>query len=81
MEFILKIAKWLNIKLTGRVKWFSRRKGFGFIQLSKNRKLFVHSSQIDSSRVSYLKPNQKVAFKVGENKRGFQAEEVEVKQS
>ncbi len=81
MKILLKLAKWLNISISGRVKWFSRRKGFGFIQLTKNLKLFVHSSQIESARVSYLKPNQKVVFKIGENNRGFQAEDVEIKNS
>jgi CspA family cold shock protein len=78
MNIILKIAKWLNIRLTGRVDWFNRRKGFGFIQLSNNRQLFVHSSQITGSKQPYLKPNQTVKFKIGENKQGFQAEDVQI---
>jgi len=53
---------------TGTVKWFNADKGFGFITPDDGGKdLFVHHSEVKSGTLS---EGQKVAFEVGEGKKG-----------
>ncbi|NVK88604.1 MAG: cold shock domain-containing protein [Gammaproteobacteria bacterium] len=70
-----RLFKW---KLNGKVDWFNRKKGFGFIKLDDKQSVFVHSSSIQSKGYFYLKPNQNVAFKIAKTDRGLQAVDVQV---
>jgi len=56
---------------TGRVKWFSEQKGYGFILPDEgSTDLFVHYSEIKvEGRVS-LKDGQKVEYEIGEGIKG-----------
>lgn len=70
----------LSAMLTGKVKWFDSKKGYGFI-LPENGKgdVFVHYSAIQSaSEFKTLKEGTPVAFDVTEGKRGLQALNVTV---
>jgi len=67
----------MSDKLTGTVKWFNDAKGFGFIEKENGTELFVHFSQIISDGFKSLKEGQSVKYKVGEGRKGPQAEEVE----
>lgn len=50
---------------TGRVKWFDRKKGYGFITGDNGEEYFVHWSGIESDkRFKCLWKNQKVTFDV-----------------
>ena len=50
---------------TGTVKWFNSAKGYGFIAPDEGGKdIFVHVSQVESSGMTGLTENQKVAFEV-----------------
>ena len=56
---------------TGTVKWFSSKKGFGFIVPDDGGSdLFVHHSDIEMSGFKDLKDGQAVEFEVGEGKKG-----------
>lgn len=46
----------------GRVKWFSRDKGYGFITRENGEDLFVHYSAIEVSGFRYLLEGQTVEF-------------------
>lgn len=60
---------------TGTVKFFNQDKGFGFIVPDDGQSdLFVHATQVDAGAV--LMDGSKVEFKVGQGKKGPQAEEV-----
>ena len=65
-------------KQIGTVKWFNNVKGFGFIQKEDGNDLFVHYSQIHGDGYKTLKDGQQVSFKIGEGRKGPQAEEVEM---
>ena len=56
---------------TGIVKWFSSRKGFGFIVPDDGSDdLFVHHSEIKTDGYASLEEGQKVEFEVGQGKKG-----------
>lgn len=69
----------------GIVKWFSNKKGYGFITLDENDEsndndVFVHYSAIDGPDFEYktLYEGDRVKFEVVEGDKGPQAENVEV---
>ncbi len=54
--------------MRGRVKWFSNKLGYGFIE-SKNieKDIFVHFSEIQMDGYKYLMENDIVEFEFDEN--------------
>jgi CspA family cold shock protein len=55
---------------TGTVKWFSERKGYGFILPDDGGKdLFVHHSEIESEGRASLNEGQKVEYEIGEGEK------------
>ena len=72
-------------RLTGRVKWFNNKSGYGFITVTDGNKLgsdvFVHHSSIkvDSEQYKYLVQGEYVDFNLSTTKNGvheYQAGEV-----
>lgn len=52
--------------MTGTVKRFNSKRGYGFIQTEDGNEVFVHFTQIQSEKkYKTLKPEQKVTFEVG----------------
>ncbi len=61
---------------TGSVKWFSDRKGYGFITTNEGEDVFVHFSAVEGEGFKSLEEGDEVEFKIVEGPKGFQAEEV-----
>ena len=59
--------------ITGRVKWFDEKKGFGFIERSGGADVFVHFRAINGSGFRTLSDGQEVEFEVEDGERGPQA--------
>jgi len=57
----------------GIVKWFSDKKGYGFIEQEGGDDLFVHHSSIDMSGFRTLNEGDRVSFDIGEGTKGPQA--------
>lgn len=58
---------------TGHVKWFNRRKGFGFITRGGGEDIFVHYSQIQGDGEEELEQGEKVEFDLCQGPRGLHA--------
>lgn len=60
----------------GIVKWFSEKKGYGFIERNDGGDIFVHYSSINTSGFKTLTAGDRVSFEVEETDRGPQAKNV-----
>jgi superfamily II DNA/RNA helicase len=58
---------------TGTVKFFDRRKGYGFIVDARGRDVFVHASAVQASGLRVLATGQKVAFDIEAGRKGQEA--------
>ena len=61
----------------GIVKWFSDKKGFGFIEQEEGGDIFVHYSAISMPGFKTLAEGDRVAFEVEQGDRGPAAKNVE----
>ncbi|MEA3438598.1 MAG: cold-shock protein [Desulfobacteraceae bacterium 4572_187] len=61
----------------GIVKWFSDKKGYGFIEKEDGGDIFVHHTSINMSGFKTLSEGDRVTFDVEEGDRGPSAKNVE----
>lgn len=68
----------MDIRETGKVKWFNDMKGYGFIARDNGGDAFVHYKEIKSEGFKSLFEGQLVEFTIVEDIKGPKAEDVEV---
>ena len=56
--------------MTGKVKWFDGKKGYGFITAENGKEIFVHFSGIAKDGFKSLNEGQAVEFEVGSGAKG-----------
>ncbi len=66
----------MSERITGTVKWFSRQKGYGFIQRDGGDDVFVHHSAIQGSGFRNLEEGEQVEFTIESSPKGPQAADV-----
>lgn len=64
--------------MTGKVKWFDSKKGYGFITGENGKEIFVHFSGIVTDGFKSLNEGQEVSFEVGNGAKGEQAVNVTI---
>ncbi len=62
----------------GRVKWFSEKKGYGFITREDGDDIFVHFSAIKREGFKTLHEGDEVEFEISQGEKGLQATDVTV---
>ena len=62
----------------GRVKWFSEKKGYGFITQEDGNDIFVHYSAITKDGFKTLHEGEEVEFETTQGDKGLQATQVRV---
>ena len=62
--------------MEGTVKFFNRRKGFGFVSGDDGKDYFVHFTALAEG--TFLRDNDKVSFEPAEGEKGLKAEKVEL---
>lgn len=64
--------------MTGKVKWFNNKKGYGFITNEKGEDVFVHYSGINMEGWKSLTDGVNVTYKLVETEGGVAAKNVTV---
>ena len=59
--------------ITGTVKWFNEKKGFGFLARENGDDVFVHHTSIQGEGFKTLSEGQQVEFEVQDGPKGPQA--------
>lgn len=60
----------------GIIKWFSDKKGYGFIERENGKDLFVHYTAITMQGFKTLAQGDRVSFDIEESDRGPEAKNV-----
>jgi CspA family cold shock protein len=69
----------MSERLTGTVKWFDAKKGFGFINgINGGKDIFIHFSAIDGTGFKTLNDGDTVSFVIVDGKKGPEAKEVNI---
>ncbi len=63
-------------RTTGKVKWFSQEKGYGFLQQENGPDVFVHHSAIEGTGFKTLNEGEPVEFDIIEEPKGLKAQNV-----
>ncbi len=63
-------------RVIGTVKWFNRRKGYGFLGQPNGPDVFVHYTALEGSGFRVLRTGQRVGFVVQDGPRGLYAVDV-----
>lgn len=66
----------MSERVSGVVKWFDDKKGYGFLTREGEKDVFVHYSAIQGEGYRKLEDGQAVEFVLVEGKKGLEAAEL-----
>tara|TARA_Y100000591_G_scaffold26280_1_gene19370 strand:- start:1007 stop:1219 length:213 start_codon:yes stop_codon:yes gene_type:complete len=57
--------------LSGKVKWFNGKKGYGFIERDdKEKDVFVHASAVREANLRFLNEGDELSFEIEDGPKG-----------
>lgn len=62
--------------MKGTIKWYNKKKGYGFVLGEDGQDYFIHHSQLVTNNEFSFKENDVVTFKAVETKKGLQAHNI-----
>jgi len=63
--------------MNGKIKWYNRAKGFGFIEGEDGQDYFVHYTALDDGVI--ITDNDEITFEPVETEKGKQAKDIALK--
>jgi cold shock protein len=63
----------------GTVRWFDRKKGYGFLSTDAGQDVFVHYSNIDQEGFKVLEEGDSVEFEIIRGEKGPTAQHVRIR--
>jgi len=66
----------MSEKVSGKVKWFDAKKGYGFIEVEGKDDIFVHFSEIQLEGYKSLIDGDMVEFEIDDGDKGVRAKSV-----
>lgn len=63
----------------GKVKWYDKKKGYGFILTEDGNDVFVHYTDFSDSSLRSLSDGEEVIFEIAPGEKGFRAKNVALK--
>jgi len=63
----------------GKVKWYDKKKGYGFILCDDGNDVFVHYTDFSSSSLRSLSDGEEVTFETTPGEKGLRAQNVALK--
>ena len=64
----------------GKVKWYDKKKGYGFILGDDGKDVFVHYTDFASPSLRSLSDDQEVTFEIAPGEKGLRARNVALKE-
>ncbi|MDR0632194.1 MAG: cold shock domain-containing protein [Holosporaceae bacterium] len=66
-----------TLRVTGRIKWFSQFKGYGFIEAENvSEDIFLHFSAMDKSGINHLGNDDVILCDIVKSDRGYQVDNI-----
>jgi len=63
----------------GTVKWYDKKKGYGFILSTDNSDVFVHYTDFSNASLRSLNDGEEVTFDIAQGEKGLRAQNVALK--
>jgi CspA family cold shock protein len=59
------------MKITGKIKWYNQRKGYGFVERDDSEKdVFIHASAVKAAGLRFLEEGHPVEFELQDGPKG-----------
>ena len=59
------------MSLTGKIKWYNSKKGYGFVERDdKEKDVFIHATAVREAGLRFLNENDAISFEIEDGPKG-----------